>query len=84
MKIKTLRRKFADIRKRLTAFKDHLSQPYEDRIRVLYYAMKEVYNPTFQYFKTPFTVYYYSHGISLNLVNKELRELVIGQIGIHR
>jgi len=42
MKVKTLKRKFADIRNRLAAVRDHLSQPYEDRIRTLYYAMKEV------------------------------------------
>jgi len=42
MKVKTLKRKFADIRNRLTAVRDHLTQPYEDRIRTLYHAMKEV------------------------------------------
>jgi len=42
MKVKTLRRKFADIRNRLMAVRDHLTQPYEDRIHVLYNAMKEV------------------------------------------
>ena len=42
MKVKTLKRKFADILNRLTAIRDHLTQPYEDRIRTLYHAMKEV------------------------------------------
>ena len=42
MKVKTLKRKFADLCRRLTAVRDHLCQPYEDRIRTLYYAMKEV------------------------------------------
>jgi len=42
MKVKTLRRKFSDICNRLTAIRDHLAQPYEDRIRTLYSSMKEV------------------------------------------
>jgi len=42
MKVKTLWRKFTDICNRLTAVRDHLTQPYEDRVRRLYYALKEV------------------------------------------
>jgi len=42
MKVKTLKRKFSDIRNRLLAVRDHLTQPYHDRIQALYYAIKEV------------------------------------------
>ena len=42
MKVQTLRRRFVDIRNRLLAVKDHLMQPYEDRVRALYSAVKEV------------------------------------------
>ena len=42
MTVKTLRCKFADISSRLMSVRDHLTQPYRDRIRTLYYAMKEV------------------------------------------
>jgi hypothetical protein len=42
MQVKTLRRKFADIRNRLAAVKDHLMEPYVDRIRMLYSTFKEV------------------------------------------
>lgn len=42
MKVKMLQRKFADIHNRLIAVRDHLTQPYEDRLRVLYFALREV------------------------------------------
>jgi len=43
MKVQTLKRKFSDICNRLSSVSDHLAQPYEARIRALYYTLKEVY-----------------------------------------
>ena len=42
MQVKTLRRKLCDIKNRLTAVRDHVMQPYVDRIRTLYWTLKEV------------------------------------------
>jgi len=50
MKVKTLKRKFSDIRSRLLAVRHHLSQPYADRIYDLCYAVKEVQTQCVSYF----------------------------------